>query len=60
MIAVACSYAFEDEMLIRLRFLCDGHIVITNEQAGERLAKIMELAKVRNATKAPGTLSGSI
>ena len=40
---------FDDRMLIRVRSLCDAHLVLEIEQIGERLVKIMEVAKVRNA-----------
>ncbi len=53
-IAVAHSYAFDDKMLIRIRSLCDAHLVLKMEQVGERLIKMMEVAKVRNADQATG------
>jgi len=55
-IAVAHSYAFDDKMLIRIRSLCDAHLVLRMEQVGERLIKIMEVAKVRNADQATGNV----
>ena len=55
-IMVAHSYAFEDKMLIRIRSLCDAHLVLKMEQVGERLVKIMEVAKVRNADQATGNV----
>ena len=55
-ILVAHSYAFEDKMLIRIRALCDAHLVLKMEQVGERLVKIMEVAKVRNADQSTGNV----
>lgn len=55
-IAVVHSYAFDDRMLIRVRSLCDTHLVMRIEQVGERLVKIMEVAKVRNAVQTTGNI----
>jgi flagellar protein FlaH len=55
-IAVVHSYAFDDRMLIRVRSLCDAHLVLKMEQVGERLIKIMEVAKVRNADQSTGNV----
>ena len=55
-IAVVHSYAFDDRMLIRIRSLCDAHLVLKVEQVGERLIKIMEVAKVRNADQSTGNI----
>ncbi len=55
-IAVVHSYAFEDRMLIRIRSLCDAHLVLKMEQVGERLIKIMGVAKVRNADQSTGNV----
>ena len=55
-IAVVHSYAFDDRMLIRIRSLCDAHLVLKMEQVGERLIKIMEVAKVRNADQSTGNV----
>ena len=55
-IAVVHSYAFDDRMLIRVRSLCDAHLVLKMEQVGERLIKILEVAKVRNADQSTGNI----
>ena len=55
-LAVVHSYAFEDRMLIRVRSLCDAHLVLKMEQVGERLVKILEVAKVRNADQSTGNI----
>jgi flagellar protein FlaH len=55
-VAVVHSYAFDNQMLIRIRSLCDAHLVLKMEQVGERLIKVMEVAKVRNANKTTGNI----
>ena len=55
-LAVVHSYAFDDRMLIRVRSLCDAHLVLKMEQVGDRLVKIMEVAKVRNADQSTGNI----
>ena len=56
LIAVVHSYAFDDRMLIRVRSLCDAHLILKMEQVGERLVKILEVAKVRNADQTTGNV----
>ena len=55
-VGVVHSHAFEERMLIRLRSLCDAHLVLKTVQVGERMVKIMEVAKVRNAELATGNI----
>ena len=55
-IAVCHSHAFDDKMLIRIRSLCDAHLVLRMEQVAERLVKVMEVAKVRNADQSTGNI----
>lgn len=43
-------------MLIRVRSLCDAHLVMKIDQMGECLVKTMEVAKVRNADQSPGNI----
>ena len=56
LIAVVHSYAFDDRMLIQVRSLCDAHLILKMEQVGERLIKILEVAKVRNADQTTGNV----
>ena len=53
---VVHSYAVDDRMLIRVRSLCDAHLVLKMEQVGDRLVKILEVAKVRNADQSTGNI----
>lgn len=55
-LAVVHSYAFDDRMLIRVRSLCDAHLVMKMEQVGDRLVKVLEVAKVRNADQSTGNI----
>ena len=50
------SYAFDEGMLIRIRSLCDAHIRLRLEEVGERLIKMMEVSKVRNADRTTGNI----
>ena len=53
---VVHSYAFDERMLIRVRSLCDAHIKLRLEEVGERLVKVMEVSKVRNAERTTGNI----
>ncbi len=55
-VAIVHSYAFDENMLIRVRSLCDAHLIMKMEQMGERLVKSMEVAKVRNAELSTGNI----
>ena len=55
-VTIVHSYAFADQMLIRVRSLCDAHLVMKIDQLGERLVKTMEVAKVRNAAQSTGNI----
>lgn len=55
-VPIVHSYAFADQMLIRVRSLCDAHLVMKIDQMGERLVKSMEVAKVRNADQSTGNI----
>ena len=55
-VTIVHSYAFNDQMLIRIRSLCDAHLVMKIDQMGERLVKTMEVAKVRNADQSTGNI----
>ena len=55
-IPVVHSYAFDESMLIRIRSLCDAHLKLRLEEVGERLVKMMEVSKVRNAERTTGNI----
>ena len=53
---VVHSYAFDEGMLIRVRSLCDAHLKLRLEEVGERLVKMLEVSKVRNAERTTGNV----
>jgi len=53
-ILVAHSYAFEEDMLVRTRSLCDARFRLKLEQMGDRLVKILEVLKVHGAERPTG------
>ena len=53
---VVHSYAFDERMLIRVRSLCDAHLKLRLEEVGERLVKMLEVSKVRNAERTTGNV----
>jgi len=53
-INVAHSYAFAEDVLIRLRSLCDAHFRLRIEEMGEKGVKILDVAKVRGADQVTG------
>jgi flagellar protein FlaH len=50
------SYAVEEQVLMRLRSICDAHIRLRVEEVGSQLLKTMEVCKIRGATKATGNI----
>jgi flagellar protein FlaH len=55
-INVASTYAFDDTTLARLRSMCDAHLTLRTEEVGDQLVKILEVAKVRGASKTTGNI----
>ncbi|MBN1761964.1 MAG: flagellar accessory protein FlaH [Methanomicrobia archaeon] len=52
----AHTYAFHEEMLTRVRSICDAHLSLRKEEVGERLVKTLEVAKIRGAQKMTGNV----
>jgi flagellar protein FlaH len=50
------SYAFSEQMFIRLRSICDAHMRLRVEEVGEQLVKALEVAKIRGAEKSTGNI----
>ncbi len=50
--------AFEEGILTRVRSICDAHLRLQVEKAGNRLFKTIEVAKIRGAEANTGTISG--
>jgi len=55
-INVAHSFAFNEEILIRIRSMCDAHLRLSIEEVGDKLLKTLEVAKVRGADKGTGNI----
>jgi flagellar protein FlaH len=56
MFNVVHSYAFSESSLIRIRAMCDAHLRLRIEEIGDRLVKILEVAKIRGADKTTGNI----
>jgi len=52
---IAHSYAFAEDLLIRLRSVCDAHFRLHIEEIGDKLVKVLDVAKVRGADQQTGT-----
>ncbi len=50
------SYAVEEQLLIRIRSICDAHLRLRVEELGEQLMKALEVSKVRGAQKSTGNI----
>jgi flagellar protein FlaH len=50
------SAAFDEQMFMRMRSLCDAHLRLRVEEMGELLVKVLEVAKVRGAQKTTGNI----
>ena len=49
-------YALSQDMLIRIRSICDGHLVLSIKEMREKTIRIMEVAKLRGASKSTGII----
>ncbi len=55
-VIVTHSYAFTDATLVRISSMCDALLRLTLDNLGDRLMKILEVAKVRGAQKHTGNI----
>ena len=53
---VVHSHAIASDLLVRLTSLCDAHLTLRTEQVGPKLVKVMEVAKVRGASRNTGNI----
>ncbi len=53
---VVNSYAFGEAELGRVRSMCDAHLRLRTEEVGDRLLKVLEVAKVRGAEMSTGNI----
>ena len=56
LICTAHSHAFEERVLTRARSVCDAHLRLLVEPGASELVKTMEIAKVRGAELATGSI----
>jgi flagellar protein FlaH len=50
------DYVFNEEMMTRVKSICDAHIRLRIEEVGDRLVKTMEVAKIRGAKRTTGNI----
>jgi len=50
------SYAVSDQLLMRIRSICDAHLRVRVEEIGAQLMKALEVSKVRGASKQTGNI----
>jgi archaeal flagellar protein FlaH len=50
------TYAFEGDTLIRIRSICDAHLVLKRTLVGEKYVMMLEVVKVRGAHKITGNV----
>lgn len=55
-VCVIHSHAVSSELLVRITSLCDAHLSLRTEEAGNRLIKVMEVAKIRGASRNTGNI----
>ena len=55
-INVVHTYAFNQDILIRVRSACDAHLRLMIEKVGDKLVKTLEVAKIRGAAQNTGNI----
>lgn len=50
------DYVFSEEMLTRVRSICDAHLSLRMEEMGDKLVKTMKVAKIRGAQRTTGNI----
>jgi len=53
---VAHSYAFDENVMVRLGSMCDAHLRLRIETMGSKMIKILEVSKVRGANLSTGNI----
>jgi len=53
---VVHTYAFNQDILIRVRSACDAHFRLMIEKVGDKLVKTLEVAKIRGAAQNTGNI----
>jgi flagellar protein FlaH len=55
-INVTHTYAFDQDLLIRVRSVSDAHFKLMIEKVGDKLVKTLEVAKIRGASQTTGNI----
>jgi len=55
-VIVIHSHGLSQELLIRIRSLCDAHLQLRTEEVGNKLVKTLEATKVRGAEQSTGNI----
>ena len=55
-VIVLHSHSVSQDLLIRLRSLCDAHLQLRTEEVGDRLVRTMEVTKIRGANRTTGNI----
>jgi flagellar protein FlaH len=50
------NYAFNDDVMTRIISICDAHLHMNTENAGEQIVKTMEVSKIRGAQLTTGNV----
>ncbi|MDT8357389.1 MAG: ATPase domain-containing protein [Methanomicrobiaceae archaeon] len=50
------TYSYEEETLVRLRSICDAHLLMKKALVGDKYVMVMEAVKVRGARKTTGNV----
>jgi archaeal flagellar protein FlaH len=55
-INISHTYAFDQDLLIRVRSVADAHFRLMIEKVGDKLVKTLEVAKIRGAAQSTGNI----
>jgi flagellar protein FlaH len=54
------TFAFSQDMLIRIRSICDGHIKLVIKEVRDQTVRFIDVAKLRGASKTTGSIIGFV
>ncbi len=50
------TYAFQEETLVRIRSICDAHLMMKRALVGQKYVMVMEVVKIRGARRTTGNI----
>jgi flagellar protein FlaH len=50
------TYAFQEDTLVRIRSICDAHLMMKRALIGQKYVMLMEVVKIRGARKTTGNI----